>query len=216
MRLVDGQVVVETDAKTDADFSDDISLVQFLFEVYQIGQDNSLRHQLGLDQPGGPNPPGPNPQNTPGGGPGPRFRRTNPPPATNPEMNQFQLTPPVVTTLALATSSFVFPFTSSPPFFSRPEAQTASHDVITLATPPSGGVVGPSGLPVAISLLGGVVDSNPGATVKIATNAAGAPAITVGVVSGSYNPASVVYTVNAAGDWSSIPRNSRAWRRGRR
>ena len=146
MRLVNGQVVVEIDAKTEADFSEDSSLVQFLFEVYQIGQDNSLRHQLGLDQPGGPDPPGPNPQNTPGGGPGVVGAAGPVAPATNPEINQFQLTPPVVTTLALATSSFVFPFTSSPPFFSRPEAQTASHDVITLATPPSGGVVGPSGV----------------------------------------------------------------------
>jgi hypothetical protein len=198
MELVNGVVQIETSEKTAADYSDETNITQFAFQVFQMGQDHPLRAQLGLEQPLGPNP------GHGGAGPGSSVpQEPGPPPAGNPETN---VTPPS------STPTFPSPPTQPPTGAGSTSSQSESSsstplpllaagaNTIQVASPPSGGVVGASESAVAINLLRGVADSDPTAKVGIVTNAAGLPAVTVGVVSGNYNPASVVYSVDAAGN----------------
>jgi hypothetical protein len=193
LEIINGQLVIETTSKSTSDFSDETALTQFVFQVYQIGQDHPLLHELGLDQPGGQQPQGPNP-NGPGGGPG---SSTPPDDTTTPPLNP----QPITFTFGL------FDFHGSAPGPAETSFTTVESPVVAPATSeiafnsqPSGGVIGSAATPLAFSLLSGAVDTNPGATFRIATNAAGQPAVTVGVASGNYNAASVAYTVDAAGN----------------
>ena len=218
LSLINGEAHIHTDAKTDLDFGQELNFTQFVFQIFQIGQQNPLRAQLGLEPPQIPNPQEPHGPQGPqgmghqgaaggaGGGspplePTPTTPQTLPlggaPGATTPEVTPTS-TPQgillgVVTTAATTTTTTTTTTVVTPTF-------VVPSNVIEITAPVTGGTLGAGAGVDTINLLAGAVLANPQAHLALATNSSGQPAVSVSVDSGAYNPSSVAYTVDSAGN----------------
>ena len=198
LEMVNGQIIIETVPKTETELAEERAFAKYIFEVFQAGQANSLLHQLGLGEHGRLHPPGQDQSHHSHGSSGtpetPNNIPSNHDDLPSPHSFAPEVAPPTFTPVVIIIPDVPAP-SSEPSIFVQAPSAT---DTIHTAAPVSGGTVTAASPVQTIDLLSGATNSNPANQITVATGTSGTPEVTVHVLSGSYDPASIVYSVDAA------------------